>query len=121
MGTQEGFIAEYYELLDGSYPAYDFINSLPAKLAAKTSWTILLLEEHGSSLRMPYSRHLEDGIFELRVIQGNNIARVLYFFVTGKRVILTNGFVKDTSKTPRAEIEKAKKYRDDYYMHNPKE
>ena len=29
---------------------------------------------------MPDSKHLEDGIYELRTIQGTNIARCLYFF-----------------------------------------
>ena len=109
-----GFVAEYYELSDGSCPAYEFIRSQPVKMAAKLSWTVALLEEHGNALRMPYSEHLDDGIFELRAIQGHDIARVLYFFIEGKRIILTHGFVKDTAKTPVAEIERAKKYRADY-------
>ena len=65
-------------------------------------------------MREPYSKALSDGIFEIRAIQGNNITRVLYFFVVGKKIILTNGFVKKTQKTPDGEIELAKKYRDDY-------
>lgn len=68
----------------------------------------------GNELREPYSKSLSDGIFEIRAIQGNNIARVLYFFVVGKKIILTNGFVKKTQKTPDGEIELAKKYRADY-------
>ncbi|MBQ5564448.1 MAG: type II toxin-antitoxin system RelE/ParE family toxin, partial [Clostridia bacterium] len=39
---------------------------------------------------------------------------VLYFFVIGKKVILTNGFIKKTQKTPKREIDLAKKYRADY-------
>jgi len=34
--------------------------------------------------------------------------------LVGKKIILTNGFVKKTQKTPDGEIELAKKYRDDY-------
>lgn len=56
----------------------------------------------------------EDGIFELRTKQGSNITRVLYFFFIGKKVILTNGFVKKSQKTPKAEKELAKKYKADY-------
>ena len=33
--------------------------------------------------------------------------RVLYFFCIGKKIILTNGFVKKTPKTPKKEIELA--------------
>ena len=73
-----------------------------------------LLEIKGNELREPYSKSLSDGIFEIRAIQGNNITRVLYFFVVGKKVILTNGFVKKTQKTPESEITLAKKYRADY-------
>lgn len=57
---------------------------------------------------MPYSENIGDGIFELRSIVGNNITRVLYFFMEGNTAILTNGFTKKTQKTPVGEIEKAK-------------
>ena len=55
-----------------------------------------------------------DGIFELRAKVGSDISRVLYFFVVGRTVVLTNGFIKKTQKTPPAEIERAKQYREDY-------
>ena len=38
----------------------------------------------------------------------------LYFFYYGGRIILTNGFIKKTQKTPRSEIERAKQYRKDF-------
>ncbi len=55
-----------------------------------------------------------DGIFELRAQQGGDATRVLYFFVVGRRVVLTNGFAKKSMKTPRGEIEIAKKSREDF-------
>ena len=42
---------------------------------------IELLQEKGNQLREPYSKHLDDGIFELRCKVGSNITRVLYFFL----------------------------------------
>ncbi len=63
---------------------------------------------------MPHSKFLEDGIFELRVKSPDGIVRILYFFYDGKNIILTNGFVKKTQKTPREEIQKAKKYKQNY-------
>ena len=50
----------------------------------------------------------------LRAKVGSDITRVMYFFYIDRRVILTNGFVKKTKKTPLKELEKAKKYRQDY-------
>ena len=76
---------------------------------------IKLLEEKGTALRMPYSEHLKDGIFELRAKVGTDISRVLYFFYYEGRIILTHGFIKKTQKTPPSEIEKAKRYRKDFW------
>lgn len=52
------------------------------------------LEDKGPALREPYSKPLGDGIFEIWAKQGRDITRVLYFFVVGQKIILTNGFVK---------------------------
>ena len=73
-----------------------------------------LLEEKGTELREPYSAPLEDGIFELRCKLGSNITRALYFFYIGKRIVVTNGFVKKTQKTPPGEIKLAKDRRKDW-------
>lgn len=83
-------------------------------MRAKIAQMIGILEEKGKELREPYSKPLTDGIFELRIKFGSNISRVLYFFVIGNKIILTNGFIKKTQKTPPGEIAKAKRYRDDY-------
>lgn len=107
---------EYYEKSDGTYPAEEFILSQDVKMQAKLFCRLELLEMKGNDLREPYSKLLTDGIYEIRAIQGNNITRVLYFFVVGKKIILTNGFVKKTKKTPSSEIELAKKYRADYHF-----
>lgn len=76
--------------------------------------SIMALQEMGYSLRMPLSEFLEDGIFELRAQAGNNISRVLYFFMLGNQSVLTHGFIKKTQKTPAREIKRAKKMRDEY-------
>ena len=105
---------ELYDLEDGSTPVQAFLDSLEPKMKAKVLRTIDLLEQNGSALRLPYSGPLGDGIFELRTKQSSDITRVLYFFFTGKKAVLTNGFVKKTQKTPPAEIELARKYKADY-------
>ncbi len=104
----------FYNKPDGSEPAKEFLLSLDKKLRAKTVMLIELLAENGSALREPYSKHLVDGIFELRAKVSTDISRVFYFFVFGKKIVLTNGFIKKTQKTPKNEIELAKKYRNDY-------
>lgn len=108
------FQIEFYESEDKKTPVSDFLDSLDDKMAAKLVGLMELLAENGTELRMPYSRHLVDGIFELRCKQGSNITRTLYFFYSGKRIIVTNGFVKKTDKTPSKEIKLAKERQSDW-------
>lgn len=104
----------FYDKPDGSEPVKEFLLSVDDKTRARLLRTIELLAQSGTTLRMPYSEHLVDGIFGIRAKVGSNISRVLYFFVIGKRIVLTNGFVKKTQKTPKKEIELAKKYRNEF-------
>ena len=104
----------FYEKEDGSSPAEEYINSLDVKMSAKAYRMIGLLSANGSDLREPYSRYLDDGIFELRPRVGSDIARVLYFFMVGSRAVLTHGFTKKGQKAPKSEIDRAKAYRKDY-------
>ncbi len=104
----------FFEKKDGSSPVVEFIESLTPKMRAKVYRIIDLLAVNGKDLRMPFSRSLGDGIFEIRTKLASDITRVLYFFVSGNNIILTNGFVKKTQKTPEYEIALAKKYREEY-------
>lgn len=114
VAPMEEFEIEFFEKDDGTEPAKEFLMGLDAKMRAKMLRTIDLLATNGTDLRMPYSESLEDGIFELRAKVGSNISRVLYFFFVGKKVILTNGFIKKTQRTPAREIALAKAYRAAY-------
>ena len=104
----------FYETEDGTVPVEEFLSSLTEDMETKLLQTISLLGERGYRLRAPYSKPLQDGIFELRAQFGGNISRVLYFFVIKGRAVLTHGFIKKTQKTPHQEIERAKRYREDY-------
>ena len=105
---------DFYKKENGEQPAKEFMLSLDKKLRAKLADTIMILQDNGYELREPYSKHISEGIFELRAKQGSDITRVMYFFYVDRHIILTNGFIKKTQKTPQSEIEKAKRYRSDY-------
>lgn len=76
------FEIEIYEKEDGKCPFDEFLNSLQPKLQAKLFRDLDLLEEYGNALREPFSKHLEDGIFELRTKFATDIVRSLYFSST---------------------------------------
>lgn len=104
----------FYEKEDGTEPAKEFIKRLDKKMQAKMLRTIEMLQNNGYELREPYSKSISEGILELRAKVGSDISRVMYFFVIGKTAVLTNGFIKKTQKTPKEELERAKRYRADF-------
>lgn len=108
------YTIDFYTKENGEKPVETFILKLDVKMQAKLLKILDLLEINGPFIEGVYSKYLENGIFEIRVKQSTNITRILYFFTIGRRIVLTNGFVKKTQKTPRKEIELAKKYRSDY-------
>ena len=103
-----------YEKEKGEIPVEEFLDSINPKMRAKIFGLLSILQENGNMLREPYSKYLEDGIFELRCKLGNDITRVLYFFYYEEKIILTNGFIKKSKKTPKKEIQIAKNRRKDF-------
>jgi len=103
-----------YEDVNGKIPVQDFLKQLTPKMRAKMYGMLEILQEKGSMLREPYSKYIEDGIFELRCKFGSDITRVMYFFYYDRKIVLTNGFIKKTQKTPQEEIQIAKKRRIDF-------
>ena len=93
---------------------WDFYNSLEDNVKEKVDYVLQIVI---SVQRIPikFFRHLEDGIYEIRVEMGGNIFRIFSFFDDNKLVILLHGFQKKSQKTPRKEIERAKKLRKNYY------
>lgn len=110
-----GKIVTFYKTVDGKYPVEDFLNSLPGKVAQKVTWVLSLLEDM-DIVPSSYFKKLvgSEGIWECRVQFGSNAYRIFCFFDDKSVVVLTNGFIKKSQKTPRSEIEKAETYRRDF-------
>jgi phage-related protein len=95
---------------------WDFYYAQKPEVQDKIDWVIGLVR----SLRMipeKFFKHLEgtDGLFEIRIKVGSDIFRIFCFFDGGNLVILLNGFLKKGDKTPKNEIEKAKRLKQKYY------
>ena len=113
------YTVEFYEARDGQCPVWEFLEDLRIKSASnkdariqhkQASLYIELLQQNGTRLNDNITKHLEDGIWELR--PGNN--RVFYFFYENNTFVLLHQFRKKSQKTPKREIEKAKSERIDY-------
>ena len=112
------YTVEFYETQDGECQVWDFLEGLRIKAASnkdariqhkQASLYIELLQQNGTHMNENITKHLEDGIWELR--PGNN--RVFYFFFQDDIFVLLHQFRKKSQKTPKREIEKAKRERDD--------
>jgi phage-related protein len=94
----------------------DFLTRQREKVKEKIFWTFLLIEEV-QHVPETYLKHLEgtDGLYEIRIQFASDIFRIFCFFDEGKLVVLANGFQKKTQKTPKTEIVKALKIKEEYY------
>ena len=94
----------------------EFLKKQLQKVKEKIIWTFLLIEEV-QQIPETYLKHLEgtDGLYEIRIQLGSDIFRIFCFFDEGKLVVLANGFQKKTQKTPKQEIVKALKIKEEYY------
>ena len=81
----------------------------------KILWTLELIEDI-QKIPETYLKHIKntDGLYEIRVQQGNDIFRIFCFFAQRRMIILMNGFQKKSQKTPQKEIEKALKIKQEY-------
>ncbi|MDD5285695.1 MAG: type II toxin-antitoxin system RelE/ParE family toxin [Desulfuromonadaceae bacterium] len=78
---------------------------IPRDLQARLVRISDLIESYGlDNLGMPYVRHVQDKLWEIRGKGKSGIARALYVAVVGRRVIILRVFVKKTEKTPPGEI-----------------
>jgi phage-related protein/predicted XRE-type DNA-binding protein len=95
----------------GESPVRAFLRGLDQKTRARFGWSIEQLRVRNISAREPLVKKLNSSLWELREESQTNIYRVIYCFVSGRRIVLLHGFQKKTQKTPRGEIEIAEQRR----------
>ena len=80
------------------------IESWPVDVVADYARLVELVAEYGPNLRLPHSRALGDGLFELRPHGRSGIGRAFYCFMVGKRIVVLHAFVKKSQHTPDREL-----------------
>ncbi len=85
------------------------ILSLPAGFVARFLKYAERMEIYGPDLGMPHTRSMGRGLFELRLKAAEGIARVFYCTLVGKRIVMLHQFTKKSEKTPRKELEIARR------------
>ena len=95
----------YYVNARRESPPLEYIRGLKKEDRAKVARTIELLKELGVKIGKPQARHLEGKLWELRP----SPHRLIYFAHTGRSFVILHAFQKQTRKTPRREIEVARR------------
>jgi phage-related protein len=86
------------------------LDTLPLEVRASFERIVRLVQAFGlERVREPYIKHIEGPIWEMRLRGRDGIARALYVTATGRRVVILRVFTKKTRKTPRREIELARR------------
>ena len=92
----------------------DFYNALDSATQRKLAYVIQYVKTE-SRWNERFVKFIRNGLFELRAMHNGNIYRVFFILDDGNIIILFNGFQKKTQKTPKQEIEKAIKLKNQYY------
>lgn len=102
----------FYRDKNGRQPVKEYMEELTSRndkdsriKASKIRDYVKSLSAYGLQLGQPYIKHLEGDLWELRPLRDR------IFFVTwlNGSFVLLHHFMKDTQKTPRREIEQAKR------------
>ena len=100
--------AVFYCSDSGNEPVREWLLGL-SKEDRKSVGIDIQTVEFGWPVGMPVCRPMKDGLYEVRTNLDNKcISRVLFCFKDGKMVLL-HGFIKKTQKTPKQDLELAKK------------
>ncbi|MCE5329044.1 type II toxin-antitoxin system RelE/ParE family toxin [bacterium] len=104
----------YYKTNSGRIPVLDYIELQEALKIVKIRNAFRLLKEFG----------VEESLLDTKKIKGNRYkglcqltiesSRIIYFIVRSNKFVLAHAFTKKTNKTPKQELETARKRMKDY-------
>ncbi|MBU6225576.1 MAG: type II toxin-antitoxin system RelE/ParE family toxin [Burkholderiales bacterium] len=83
--------------------------SMPSGILADYLRLTEAMALYGADLRMPHSRALGAGLFELRPKGPEGIGRVFYCTQVGRVIVILHSFIKKTQETPDADMRMARK------------
>lgn len=81
----------------------------PAGILAHFLHILELVEEFGPNLGKPHTAPMSEGLFEIRAKGKEGIGRSLFCTKKGKEIIILHSFVKKTQRTPKKELEIARR------------
>lgn len=96
---------KFFVTARGRYPVKEFIEKQEMSTRTKITHAIDFLETYGPYLRPPYSKKLQDKLYELRI--SGKIAIRIFYTMTNNEYYLLHAFQKKSQKTPQKELQTA--------------
>jgi phage-related protein len=93
-----------YQTAGGNAPVDEYIAGLEGTAATKAAALVKLLEALGHELRLPQSRSLGEGLYELRDV-GTGV-RLFYVLLRENRAVLLDGMTKKRDDIPDATMKR---------------
>ena len=97
---------ERFVLDSGESPVRAFLEGLGGRDRVDALALLRLLAEQGNALKMPHSKPLGEGLFELRA----GPVRLFYAFRPGRRIVLLDGLVKKRQEIPPGVLKRVRRY-----------
>lgn len=94
------------------------LNAWPAGLRAVYARITERIAIFGPNLGMPFTRALGHGLFEIRVKGKEGIGRAFFCTIVAQKVIVLHAYIKKSAKTPRKELEIARKRQEEVKREN---
>ena len=94
----------FYIGTNGESTVKEFLFGLDDKTRVRFGSSIERLRALNAQAREPLVKHIDGKLYELRMESNTNIYRIMYFFFTGRQIVLLHAFQKKSQKTPAKEI-----------------
>lgn len=107
MRPDTGWELDDYRGPHGARPVKAFLDGLSAPAKAKVYAALEMLATEGNQLRLPRSRALSGGLFEMRIGHDEGPFRIIYCFRPRRRIVLLHGFVKRTEQIRAQDLDLA--------------
>lgn len=106
---------EFFRTENGKIPTEELLDTLSDKVVQKIIAVIELLETERIVPAKFFKKLIDTEVWECRIRWESNIYRLFCFFDRDNKVVITHGFTKKTQKTPQREIDRAMRYRKEYF------
>ncbi|MEM1244353.1 MAG: type II toxin-antitoxin system RelE/ParE family toxin, partial [Pseudomonadota bacterium] len=81
------------------------ILNLPKTLLARYIRLTDVMQEFGPNIGFPHTKHLANGLYELRLKGAEGIARVFFCTIIQRKITMLHCFIKKQKKIPKKELE----------------